>query len=186
MRLLTVLIVFAMLMLMTTLSLATTYRYLDSNGTTCYADGLENVPEQYRSHVVIVVSGKHATPIKKANEATPAAATSVAAEPEKSALKFRFNWLVLFCLMVSGFIVAHRIRQKGRIEQAFRIQLGSVVAVLLLFVPMNLDIVRSVTGSVKAKKQQIQTEMKEQAERDKKPLKTLSEKVDEMMQQVQK
>ncbi|SKA20884.1 hypothetical protein SAMN02745119_03139 [Trichlorobacter thiogenes] len=160
---------------------ATTYRYLDGNGNTCYADGLENVPAQYHSHVVVVVNGKRATPITKTKENVSGSVQEI----KKTDFTFRFNWLVLLCLLAIGIFIAQRVRQSGRLEYGFRIQVFSVIIVLFLFIPLNFDLVRSATGALQAKKQQIQTEIKEQEERDKKPLKTLSEKVDEMMQQVQ-
>ena len=166
----------------TSVAYATTYRYVDANGATSYADGLENVPEQYRSRVVVVVSGKHATPITKNKE-------NVSDSVQKTSKKdfaFRLNWLVLLCLLAAGILIAQRVKQSGRLEQGFRIKVAAVMIVLLLFIPFNLDLVRSASGVLQAKKQRIQAEIKEQEDRDKKPLKTLSEKVDEMMQQVQK
>lgn len=181
MRLWFVLISIIFVATMTSEAYATTYRYVDGNGNTCYADGLENVPEQYHSRVVVVVNGKRATPITKTKEN----ASGSVPEVKKTNFAFRLNWLVLLCLLAVGILIAQRVRQSGRLEYGFRIQVFSVIIVLLLFIPLNFDLVRSATGTLQAKKQQLQTEIKEQEDRDKKPLKTLSEKVDEMMQQVQ-
>lgn len=161
---------------------ATTYRYLDGNGNTCYADGLESVPAQFRSRVVVVVNGKRATPVTRAQDDVSA----LEKEAKKPDLTFRLNWLLLLCLLAIGIFIAQRVRRSGRLEYGFRIQVAAVTLVLFLFIPLNLDLIQLATGALKIKKQQIQTELKEQENRDRKPLKSLSEKVDEMMQQVQK
>jgi hypothetical protein len=167
---------------------ATTYRYLDANGTTCYTDDLSSVPPRFQSRVVIVVDKQGKGKKQDRPKAAPVQTVSEDKSGESVApsTSFRLNWLFLSCLLVTGFFVAHRVQKSGRIERAFRIRTVSVFLVFCLAVVFNQDITDKITGAVRDKYSGMQAEMKAQEERDKKPLKTLSEKMDEMIHEAQK
>jgi len=178
----------AALLFMVVMAGATTYRYVDANGTTCYADDLSSVPSQFQSRVVIVVDKQ-----TKSGGQDRVKSNSVQTVPEKSGAGstesttfLRPNFLFLGGLLVVAILLAYRVQKSGRLELAIRIQAISVVLCLCLAAVINHDITSSIAGAVHAGYAKIRDEMKAQEERDKKPLKTLSEKVDEMMQQIQK
>lgn len=166
---------------------ATTYRYLDANGTTCYADDLSSVPSQFQSRAVIVVD-KQAKGKNKNKPNIASVQGTTENKSEKNAIQtvfFRFNWLFLACLLAGGFFTAHRIQKGGKIALALKIRAASVFLVVCLAAAFNRDITDIIIGAVHGNYSEISSKIKAQEERDKKPLKTLSEKVDEMMQQVQ-
>ena len=167
---------------------ATTYRYIDANGATCYADGLSNVPPAYQSRVVIVLKSDvpHQVRFKTVKPAIAAVTSHQTAPVQDQQRSFRINWGFLLVVLTAGFIAAGRIQRQGKIARAGQLRLATVLLTVAMAVLLNQDLANRIVTSLRQKQTDISETLREQEEKDKKPLKTLSEKVDEMMQQAEK
>jgi len=165
------------------------YQYTTPDGTVCFVESPEMVPRRYRPTSI----GKNHTreqgdkKPKQFDNTTSALRESgsdkVQGSSETSSSGFRWNFVLLVLLGVIGFLVAKRIEQPRSFKYAsyFRgITLCMLVVLAYLF---NRDIVGGCMEAVRLKVATIRKTIAEQKEKDRKPLKTLSEKVDELMQQ---
>ncbi|NJD38119.1 MAG: hypothetical protein FIA89_07320 [Geobacter sp.] len=169
------------------------YRYTDDAGTVCMTDKLANVPARYRSKAVLVPFEKK--PLrKKTIESTSSAdltlSETVTSPAEKPvAIKtagFRWNWLLLLLLGAGLWYASQRIEQRGLIARASRFRWAMLCLLAVLAYLLNRDIASSVTANIKERIDGLRQTIAEHEERDKKPLKTLSEVIEEKMNEAVK
>lgn len=168
------------------------YQYVDDSGAVCMTDTLAKVPAKYRSKAVLVPFEKK-LPRKNALKPTSTAATTApergtppADKPGTVASGFRWNWLFLLLLGAGLWYASLKIEQRGLITRASRFRWAMLCLLAVLAYLFNRDIAYSVTAGVKEKIDGLRQTIAEQEEKDKKPLKTLSEVIEEKMQEAVK
>ncbi len=193
MRAVTCFIGFFLIILFAAPTLADYYRYKDASGTPGYTDRLENIPPEYRHTAVKLTlqeTDKNRRPVirNESRQIKPqVTAVTVESSPlptQSSEIKFRWNWLFLAVFLLSGFVCAGVIEKRRMIAFSYRFRVGTVFAALLLGVVFNMDIARKTISYIEMKYKTARQAMAEQEAKDKKPLKTLSDKVDDMVNQV--
>lgn len=169
------------------------YRYTDDSGTVCMTDKLANVPTRYRSKAVLVPFEKKPLQKKTIEPASSADLTlseTVTSSAEKPvAIKtagFRWNWLLLLLLGAGLWYASQRIEQRGLMARASRFRLAMLCLLAVLAYLLNRDIASSVTANIKERIDGLRQTIAEHEERDKKPLKTLSEVIEEKMNEAVK
>ncbi len=168
------------------------YRYVDDSGTICMTDTLANVPARYRSKAVLVPFEKK-TPRKNVAEPTTTSSTisperdaTPVDKPGTKASSFRLNWLFLLLLGAGFSYAALKIERRGLLAHASRFRWAMLCLLVVLAYFFNRDIAHSVTAGIKERIDGLRQTVAEHEERDKKPLKTLSEVIEEKMNEAVK
>jgi hypothetical protein len=165
------------------------YKYITTDGTVCFVERLDMVPPRYRSTAIENrhTRGRSDKVSKQAESTTSAIQESgghkVQDNSETSGSGFRWNFGVLVLLGASGFFIARRIEQRGFFKRASHFRSITLVLVVVLAYFFNKDIVDGCTEAIRLKVAATRKSIAEQREKDRKPLKRLSERVYELMQQ---
>ncbi len=125
---------------------AVTYKYTDQNGLLCFADDLQSIPEQYRSHAVLVEGGQSEKPATGAGVAAggageqakapvaSASAAAMAVKPRTGGMPISIRLLITFCVLVCVIIMAGVVSRLPKFSEdtLARISLRSGTAILVL------------------------------------------------------
>jgi hypothetical protein len=185
-----------MLLLMATLlmtpknSVAEIYKYTDSEGIVCLTDNFDSIPARYKAKVVVKVKEspprqlKESPPRQPEQAQSPAVAASERETTENNprpaaARGFRWNIILLVLIGLSGVVVARIMGSSGESRLAGWIRLAVFAGVALAAVWLNLDIIKDLAEQVTGKAATVRSTIHEQLEKDKKPLKPLSQVVEE-------
>lgn len=165
------------------------YQYTTADGTVCFVESPDMVPRRYRPKSI----GKNYTheqgdkKPKQFNNTTSVMRESggykLQGSSETGSRGFRWNFVILVLLGVIAFFVAKRIEQPRSFKHALYFRGLALCMLVVLAYLFNRDIVGGCLEAVRLKVAAIRKTIAEQKEKDRKPLKTLSEKVEELMQQ---
>lgn len=156
-------------------------------------DTLAKVPARYRSKAVLVPL--ESKPLLKKTIEPASSADSTLSETDSSpaekpvaikAAGFRFNWLLLLLLGAGLWYASLKIEQRGLMARASRFRWALLCLLAVLAYLFNRDIAYSVTANIKERIDGLRQTVAEHEERDKKPLKTLSEVIEEKMNEAVK
>jgi len=160
------------------------YQYTDANGTVNFVESPEMVPQRHRSKAVKkdnknVQSANQPTQV---NNAPPATAQEpdvkkVQDVPKNSTNWLRWNFGFLILLIILRFIIAKRMEQLKKPDHAIFFRRATLLLLIGVAFYFNKDIVYGGADAISFKVTAIQQKMAEQREKDRKPLKTLSEKM---------
>jgi hypothetical protein len=182
---------YVMLLLMATLlmtpknSAAEFYKYTDSEGIVCLTDNFDSIPARYKAKAV-VEKVKESPPRQPEQAQSPAVAASERETTENNprpaaARGFRWNFVLLVLIGLSGVVIARIMGSSGESRLAGWIRLAVFAGVALAAVWLNLDIIKDLAEQVTGKAATVRSTIHEQLENDKKPLKPLSQVVEEKM-----
>jgi len=165
------------------------YQYTTADGTVCFVESPEMVPRRYRSKAIensdTQEQGNKKS--KQFNNTTSAIRESgsykVQDSSETSSSGFRWNFVMLVLLGFIAFFIAKKIEQPRLFKHASHFRRITLCMLVVLAYFFNRDIVGGCTEAIRLKVAAIRKSIAEQKEKDRKPLKPLSEKVEEMMQQ---
>lgn len=187
MRRIVILVTITVLMLgLTCVTSSAYFKYTTADGTTCFAESLELVPSRYRSKAVEIsyARDRRRTMPEHPDRATysPEPGRREAEDiPATAGKGFRWNLGWLGLLGVLGFLFAKRIERRGFFGHAFNIRRMILLALAVLACFFNWDIVSGCMEAIRLKVASIRKSIALQREKDKKPLKPLSERVEEVI-----
>ena len=158
------------------------YRYVDGKGVVCYTDSLNSIPPRYRDKAREVVVKDNAPP--PATRAAEEVAEPVVSSPEKVVAAsggFRWNLVCLAVLGVLGVIISRVFASNSQPGLASAIRTATFVGVVVAALLLNRDLARYGLTMLTGKVTELRKAANEQIEKDKKPLKPLSQVVEEKM-----
>jgi hypothetical protein len=182
-------IICLLIVILTSSTSSAYYKYTTADGTVCFVDSIEMVPPRYRSKAIETGYARERSDemSKQIGRSTSAIRESgshkVQDSSETSSNGFRWNFGMLVLLAVLGFFIARRIEQRGLFKHASRFRCITLFLVVVLAYFFNRDIVDECTEAIRLKVAATRKSIAEQREKDRKPLKPLSERVEELMQQ---
>jgi len=171
-------------------SAAEIYKYTDSEGIVCLTDNFDSIPARYKAKVVVKVKESPPRQLKESPPRQPEQAQSptVAASerettennPRPAAARgFRWNIVLLVLIGLSGVVIARIMGSSCESRLAGWIRLAVFAGVALAAVWLNLDIIKDFTEQVTGKATAVRSAIHEQLEKDKKPLKPMSQVLEE-------
>ncbi len=165
------------------------YQYTDANGTVNFVESPEMVPQRYRpkAHKKVDKDVQSANQPNQVNNAPPATVQEpdgkrVQDVPKTSTNWIRWNFGFLLLLVILRFIIAKRMEQLEKPDHALYFRRATLLLLIGVAFYFNKDIVYGSADAISFKVAEIQKKIAEQREKDKKPLKTLSEKMLESAQ----